>query len=147
MKFKNNVHTKVIITKNNHLDNFGMYKKYLHFKKKKKKSANRHLYNKTRVKCFNRTQISMSNIDALVEQQVLVLMQRVLLGNFNARGVLPARLTRGSSLATQGLGQFLESFLQLQRKLLVTLFTNRLHVELNKLVPAKKRQTRSILCL
>lgn len=88
----------------------------------------------------------MSNIDALVEQQVLVLMQRVLLDTLpsDKRGVLPARLTRSSSLATQGLGQFLESFLQLQRKLLVTLFTNRLHVELNKLVPAKKRQTRSI---
>lgn len=56
------------------------------------------------------------------------------------RGILP-----GSSLAPQGLCQFLEPFLQLQRKLLITLFTNRLHVKLNKLVPAnKERQTMSI---
>lgn len=39
-----------------------------------------------------------------------------------------------SSLASQGLSQLLEPFLQLQRKLFITLFTNRLHVKLNKLV-------------
>lgn len=38
------------------------------------------------------------------------------------------------SLASQRLGQFLESLLQLQRKLLVTFFTNGLHVKLNKFV-------------
>lgn len=60
-------------------------------------------------------------------------------------GIRPGCLAGSSSLASQGLSQLLESFLQLERKLLVTLFTNRLHVELNKLVPAKKE--RKITCL
>lgn len=42
------------------------------------------------------------------------------------------------SLASQRLGQFLEPFLQLQRKLLVTLFTNRFHVKLHKFVLESK---------
>lgn len=50
------------------------------------------------------------------------------------RKIHPGCLAGGSSLASQGLGQLLEPLLQLQRKLLVTLFTDRLHVKLNKLV-------------
>lgn len=61
-------------------------------------------------------------------------------------GTLPGCLAGSSSLASQRLRQLLEPFLELQRKLLVTLFTNRLHVKLNKLVPARKeRKTTSIL--
>lgn len=43
------------------------------------------------------------------------------------------------SLPSQRLRQLFEPFLQLQRKLLVTLFTNGLHVKLNKLVPAERK--------
>lgn len=49
-------------------------------------------------------------------------------------GILPGCLAWSSSLASQSLCQLLESFLELERKLLITLFTNRLHVKLNKLV-------------
>lgn len=52
-----------------------------------------------------------------------------------------ALLTQGlCSLASQRLGQFLEPFFQLQRKLLVTLLANGLHVKLNKLVPAGRKE-------
>lgn len=47
-------------------------------------------------------------------------------------------LSISGSLASQRLGQFLEPFLQLQRKLLVALFTNGFHVKLHKFVPANK---------
>lgn len=50
------------------------------------------------------------------------------------------RLSVSGSFASQRLGQFLQSFLQLQRKLLVTLFTNGFHVKLHKFVPANKEE-------
>lgn len=49
-------------------------------------------------------------------------------------GILPGCLAESSSLSSQGFSQFLQSFLQLQGELLITFFTHRLHVKLNKLV-------------
>lgn len=43
-------------------------------------------------------------------------------------------------LPSQSFSQFLQSFLQLQRKLLVTLFADRLHIKLNKFVPKTTKQ-------
>lgn len=55
-------------------------------------------------------------------------------------------LAGSSSLASQRLRQLLEPLLELQGKLLVTLFTDGLHVKLNKLVSAKKKKGRERSC-
>lgn len=54
----------------------------------------------------------------------------------------PACADATGSLASQRLSQFLQPFFQLQRKLLVTLLTNGLHVKLNKLVPVGRKMHR-----
>lgn len=51
-----------------------------------------------------------------------------------------APLVLGGLLASDGFRQFLQSLLQLQRKLLITFLTHRLHVKLHKLVPVRERQ-------